>query len=421
MMFNKLLAVGLLISLSIVALPLNYSDDVAFDKPGKIKTYWAETWGGSNDDWAMGIDVYDGNIYVAGISDGKAILLKYDDDGNLIWNRTWAGEGTAGAGDLAVQGNYIYVTGSTAGQSADVFLLKYDTEGTLIWAKTWGGGGEDMAKGIAISNDYIYLCGTTGSFGALSGDILLLKYDMEGNLIWYKIWGGKEREEGNRIVVDGNEIYISGVTASYGQGGDDVVFLKYDINGNLAWRRTWGGDDTDWGVGIDEMEDYIYIAGYTYSYQPHVLILKYDKDGKITWERRWGESGADNAYAICTYNGAVYVSGETNSYGKGGDIFLLKYSDGGTIEWAKTWGGAEEDVAYDMDIENDRIYVAGYTESYGEGGKDVIVFKCNLEGKKLSSMGVCNPIEIINGKILFMGREIIPLIKEENIYSANIN
>lgn len=59
-------------------------------------------------------------------------------------------------------------------------------------------------------------------------DILLLKVDNLGNLIWLKTFGGNENEESgqNIIVSSEREIIFTGRTYSYGMGNDDAYFIK---------------------------------------------------------------------------------------------------------------------------------------------------------------------------------------------------
>jgi len=235
---------------------------------------------------------------------------------------------------------------------------------------------------------------------------------MDGNLIWHKTWGGVETEEGGRVMVSDDGVYVTGITSSYGYGmPGDAVLLKYDTDGNLVWAKTWGGDDTDRSIGLDISQGYVYVTGYTYSYGHNIFLLKYDADGNLIWNKTWGGIGDDDGMALKIYDNAIYVVGDTYSYGEGnGDIVLLKYADDGALSWAKTWGGAESEFPYDIDIENKMIYITGYTESFGAEAKDALLLKCNLEGKKVSFPIFDNLFKIIRGKLIFDVREIMPVI-----------
>ena len=112
------------------------------------------------------------------------------------------------------------------------------------WAHTWGGASADSVSGIAVdpASGAIYATGSTSSFGAGGVDVLLLKYDSSGSLVWSRTWGGPGNESGNSVAVDGlGNVYVVGSTDSFGAGWYDALILKFDRSGNLLWSRTWGG------------------------------------------------------------------------------------------------------------------------------------------------------------------------------------
>jgi len=359
------------------------SNSLTLQDPEKITPFWYKTWGTSDNNWAMGVDSHDEYIYSVGVSSFSttqhAFILKYNTDGDLIWDKTWEGEGIAGATDVTVHNEYIYVSGiSGRSDNIDATLTKFDTDGNLLWSKTWGDEYESvLAMGISDYNDYIYLSGT------VEGNIFLLKYDNNGNLIWNQTWT-KYTGEGMRVVASEYGIFVTGVGSV--EESEDAVLLKYDHDGNLVWERLWSDIETQWSIGLDISNNYVYVTGHTSSPEYHAFLLKYNVDGDLIWEKTWGGQGTEEGIALKTYENFIYVAGETHSYDEGGgDIFLLKYSDDGTLSWAKTWGDTEEELPYDMDIENEMIYIAGYTESYGAGGRDVLLLKCNLKGGKARS------------------------------------
>jgi len=377
--------IALAIMILILSLP-------SFAGDSKIRAIWYKTWGGIEDDFATSMDVMNESIYVGGSSNGKAILLNFDIDGKFIWNVTISDSSVVN--DLKFYNGYIYLTGEVGEDNKDVFVAKIDENGNISWIKKWGGSSSDMAYGIDVYDNKIYICGTTFGFGAISKRIFILKYDTDGNLLWVKTWGGNKDEEAYDIyVADG--IYITGYTTTYSVGGKDVILMKFDMDGNLVFFKTWGGSEDDFGNSID-ISDGIYISGYTSSYFPNSFVIKYNMDGELIFDRRWGEEN-DSSFSVKVYGDSFYSGGISK-----GDLSLVKYKNE-NFAWLKIWGGKKEDCLKAIDIENERIYIAGYTESYGEGGKDVLILKCNLEGKK--------SIEVIvfSDKINIFGREIIPI------------
>jgi TolB-like protein len=61
----------------------------------------------------------------------------------------------------------------------------------MTFAKTYGGGGYDYASSVQQTSDSGYIiAGTTRSFGAGNEDIILIKADANGNILWAKTYGG---------------------------------------------------------------------------------------------------------------------------------------------------------------------------------------------------------------------------------------
>ena len=98
------------------------------------------------------------------------------------------------------------------------------------WYTTWGGIGDDTGQGIALdSSGNIYLAGDTESFGAGGRDMLLVKYNNLGQQQWNTTWGGADTEFGLGIALDSSEnIYVSGWTESFGAGSADGILVKYN-------------------------------------------------------------------------------------------------------------------------------------------------------------------------------------------------
>ncbi|MEW5759353.1 MAG: hypothetical protein AB1779_01135, partial [Candidatus Thermoplasmatota archaeon] len=152
----------------------------------------------------------------------------------LLWNKTWGGYGDDFGASIAIDSSNIYVVGETESYGAggyDSFLLKYDLNGNLIWYKTWGGSNNDMAESIAVLSSNIYVVGETKSYGVGAADAFVLKYDLNGNIFWCKTWGGGKYETAYSIAVFSSNIYVTGYTLSFGAGGEGAFILKCNLEG----------------------------------------------------------------------------------------------------------------------------------------------------------------------------------------------
>ncbi len=109
------------------------------------------------------------------------------------------------------------------------------------WFSTWGYVGE--AHGIAIDSlGNIFLVGST-YVGPAGINVGLVKFDKNGNVQWYQTWGGNQNDFGMGVAIDSNDnIYVTGWTESseFVIGISVAVTIKYDNNGNQIWYKIWG-------------------------------------------------------------------------------------------------------------------------------------------------------------------------------------
>jgi uncharacterized delta-60 repeat protein len=302
---------------------------------------WAKTYGGADWDEAFSVrQTSDGGYIVAGrtwsFAAGVTFLIKTDASGNVQWAKTYGG--TPHSVQQTSDGGYI-VAGYSVSGGGNVLLIKTDANGNLVWAKTYGGTNIDWANSVQQTSDGGYIvAGSTRSFGAGNDDIFLIKTDANGNVQWAKTYGEwyNDRAYSVQQTPDGGYI-VAGWTGSFGAGLADVFLMKTDANGNIIWFKTYGGTGYDEAYSVRRTSDGGYIvAGYTASFGAggeDIFLIKTDANGNIQWAKTYGGISGDKAYSVQqTSDGGFIVAGYTESFGVGGeDIFLIKTDANGNI------------------------------------------------------------------------------------------
>lgn len=135
-----------------------------------------------------------------GISD--AIIVRYDNNGNLIWNKNFGGtdydrfygmDNTSDGGIILAgysRSNDIDLPGMNRG-SYDGIIVKCDILGDVIWKKSFGGTGTEVFFDIGGTSDDGYLIAgySSSSNYDMSGlqngffDAILIKIDSVGNWV----------------------------------------------------------------------------------------------------------------------------------------------------------------------------------------------------------------------------------------------
>ncbi|MEI7490577.1 MAG: SBBP repeat-containing protein [Bacteroidota bacterium] len=332
-------------------------------KPGWL---WAKSAGGTGRDIANSVSAdASGNFYMAGVFSGPAIT-------------------------------FGFYTLTNSGY-ADGCLVKYAASGNVLWAKKTGGTDFDFLNCVvsdASGNSYVtgffysptLVLGSDTLTNTSSGtcDMLIAKYDANGNVLWAKNPNGASFDWGVSVAVDasGNSYaaggFISpsltfGSTVLVSEGGEDMFFAKYDVNGNVLWAKSAGGTANDDAASvIADASGNSYVAGKFYSptitFGPFTLInnnpglsdaflVKYDAGGNVLWAKDIGGQSDDASVGVAAdTSGNLYLTGWFRSQtlnlgsviltGTGyEDMFLAKYTAGGNIVWAKSSGGISEVMA----------------------------------------------------------------------------
>ena len=318
-----------------------------FNKDGE--KIWDKSVFGMTDDAGHSIQVTgDKNYIVTGYTESKGQgagdvwVLKFDKNGERIWEKTFGGSSLdTGEAVLQTKDKGYIVVGNTESKGAglsDIWVLKLDKDGNLLWDKTFGGEKPDRAKSIQITEDSGYIiAGTTESKGAGASDIWVLKLDKHGTLLWDKTYGGEQSETANSILQTKDKGYIiAGRTSSKGAGKSDIWVMKLNKDGGLEWDKTFGGTEEEEGNFIVQTKDkgYIIAGRRTKTTRIEALILKLDKDGNVAWEKDFTENHKNiiNAIQQTKDKGYICAGGKQPQNSNNIDLWILKLDKNGDIE-----------------------------------------------------------------------------------------
>lgn len=357
---------------------------------------WSRTYGGPYGDGAWSLqETRDGGYVITGhtSSQGQVSdlwLIKVNSIGQELWDKVFGGSGEDAGYSVSQtrDGGYI-VAGTTKSYgmgSEYLWLLKTDSNGTKLWDRTFGGFVSSSGDGAWSVNElkdggYI-ITGYTKSFGAGAKDLWLVKIDTQGIKLWDRTFGGSKDDVGMSVVQTRDGGYaVTGRTASYGSGKDDIWLIKTDSDGKEQWNRTFGGTADDVGLQLLETLDGYVITGRTESEGPRkrAFLLKTDFRGKKQWEKVYDPDSSSISVQQTRDNGFV-LAGHIESKESGRDAWLAKTDASGVLQWSINLGGTGQDMATSVVESRDGGYaVAGITDSYGAGAEDAWLVKVGGE------------------------------------------
>lgn len=308
----------------------------------------------------------------------KVLVAKTNSDGELIWKKEFGVSGhNLGNSVIEVDDGYI-VTGSINKNST---VIKIDKEnGSTKWLTTIDNGGTDAIEHIVeaqngfIGVGYIDAVDENNTFYT-EGKGYMTFFDLDGNKTSGKLIDTK-MSHAYRISKINNDLIISGLTS----GADDYVLMKTNLDGEMQWIKTFGGESNDHCFAMDLANDNsIYLSGHTISGTENwdTYTMKIDQDGNKLWEKKRGNPRGFNPLYVhdevwdikaTPDGGCIIVAGTGDEYSEYSEncegsidnsntwhVYLIKYSAEGEIQWDKTyyrsdggdWAGEAIDLTSD--------------------------------------------------------------------------
>lgn len=215
---------------------------------------WAKGYSSKNNgsDWGYAVVVDDSNnVYSSGygsIPEGNEIVtIKYNSNGDQIWIRkfpTLGGDYLRPVKSAKDKYDNIIVNGYYyPGEQYAFNTIKYNKNGDLLWNRYYKGAG-NLNFCFALCTDSsanVYVAGRNTSTGT-GNDFLTIKYNEFGDTSWIRIYDGgfEQGDEVHDMIVDifGN-VYTTGKTDSL-DGTANYLTMKYDSSGNIKWIKKYG-------------------------------------------------------------------------------------------------------------------------------------------------------------------------------------
>ncbi len=337
---------------------------------GKIA--WARSWGGKREDVALGVAVRGDTVVVVGnfldeVSIGAItntdsdkhlaagsddlFVAAYSSKGDPQWLWTAGGIDSDGANAIVAAPDGGWLIGgsfnrlSTFGKTdltskggTDAMLVKLAASGDLEWVKQFGGAYNDTILHLAVdARGSVYVQGhfkdksDWGSgtplvaAGGSDNDVVLAKYDANGDHLWSKRFGNAFNDVAGGLAVDpaGGITMVGSFdkSVSFGEadehtskGEADLFVVRFDTDGKLDWARTYGGDreDVGWGIASDAAGNTVTTGWFQNTVDfgkttgtpvksngnKDVFAIKHDVKGNVIWTKTWGDKDHDQGRGV---------------------------------------------------------------------------------------------------------------------------
>jgi hypothetical protein len=289
-----------------------------YDRDGNL--LWEHRFGGPLDDLARDVDVDEnGDVYVAG---HPFAVVKYSADGEQLWAHVNGGRAYEGNILQRDSAGNLLVVGEDRG---DIVVVKHSaSDGAVLWSQRFDGSGDtDTPAGLALGpDDSVYVAGTSNLGSRIR--LATMRYSSDGELLWAVIGSsGADFAEGVAVDAEGN-VFSAATTIVSGQR--DYRLVKHSPDGEEQWTRLYDSGDYPAGstVGTDFVRGVVvdatgnvtvtgqsFAATYPSSTGWDYATAQYDTNGELRWERRYDGPASRNDLArtiAVDASGNVYVT-----------------------------------------------------------------------------------------------------------------
>lgn len=222
-------------------------------------------------------------------NNNNILIIRTDEFGNEIWQKTYGGVKEDEGDAIIALEDGIVIAGSVQrdlgliGNNNDIFISRLDLDGEVVWADTTLQSNEiEEGKDLLLTQSgELIIVGSAESYDKA----FIAKYNLNGDKLWARWIDNGLDDYFNAVVEDQNEDFVAVGGTIIGDFNVDILLGKFDKNGNVIWLKNTGDDgvNIDSGEGVAARADGGYvIAGYNSAdlFAFHdVSLIKTDENG----------------------------------------------------------------------------------------------------------------------------------------------
>ena len=223
----------------------------------------------------------------------RPLLVRFDANGNVLWEKEVLGEPGGIARDVAVDASGIVITGRRMNPSgtSDLLLMRFDLEGEPQWTRTVGGSADEEGHGLVRANDGTFIAaGYTDSHGPLFDGterrrcVYLVKVQpTTGDTLWTRVSGDTVRHRTAFSISSApdNDLLVAGMRRQV-PGAANALVQRFTADGTFEWERNYTAGKSDRLLDILALPDGGFVAtGGSFGVDGHqVLLIRRDHLGE---------------------------------------------------------------------------------------------------------------------------------------------
>ena len=269
--------------------------------------------------------------------------------------------------------------------NTDIVLIKTDNLGTVLWANTYGTSNRDDAKSICLTSDggMVIAGSTDNNANSRLDDLLILKTDSAGLLVWSKGIGSFGNERSISVVETADSGFaIGGNYDNASPGSSDFFLVKLNRNGNKEWSTAIGNQREEILVSMRSSSDGGLVLLGHIDQPDELYLVKTNNQGIPVWSKNYIGLTPNLALDFQQTPDLGYIILCTTS--SASEPTVIKTNNLGTPEWVKIYNTSMgRFYGTHVEIGNDRNYILAGLVSPPIAGLEIGLLKIDSLGNTL--------------------------------------
>ncbi len=341
----------------------------------------------------------DGGYVILGNTDfanrSNIFLAKTDASGNEIWSDSFSIKTYTQANSMEIDENGTYIILATSAPSSplvtsdsvSMHLIRISQQGDIdasfnvrFQSDTSQLVGSELAK--AKNGDYLIVGNNITNLG---NDVLFIRTDMEGNTILTRTYGFStvnNKTQSDIIESSSGNIIWVGTINNGSSVEEDMSIIRLNNSGNPEWNFEFGSAGNQSGIAIADVGDgFVGIGNDELSEK--IFLQKINAQGQSLWSITLPTDNSQvvgNDISFSQDGGLIFVGNITTSNGT--QIYLAKIKGTGSEELliSEQFGGGGSNTGNDVIETSDNGLLITGTIQF-EGNAVIALIKTNPQGQ----------------------------------------
>lgn len=283
------------------------------------------------------------------------------------------------------------------------FFLKLSAQLQIEWQRFFGDDDRTTtvrALAVEPTADGGYIAvGSTSSFGMGGSDVLVMKLDSAGQVVWQKAYGGEGKEEAHLVgqTTDGGFVVVGHATSFQPEvpAASRIWVLRLNPEGALIWQTLCGRDNDRASSMVLTLDEGVVIAGETeedrgegQESHRNIFLFKLSEEGSIAFQRMFGHESHEWITHLIRSGENKFLAVGTQELDGDQDLLVIQFADTGHIDWLRVFGAGDVDGEISQEngsavavTDGGEIIVVGNTSRLGPQDDDLLVLRLTPDGR----------------------------------------